>query len=374
MTTAVGAGSGLSVRDATEADNDALVALAAACPMAGDITLRMDRAPDFFALNRLEGDAWRVGVAVDADERIVGCVAAARRRVWLNGVETTTGYVGDLKVHPSARGSGAADLLTSYARDASGEFCGADAPVLVTILAGNGAMERRVRGPRGMPVLARFATLRVAAIPLLWERRERVSGLSIWPAADRDLGRMAVLWRDLASDRQLAPVLDADSLRAWIRRAPGLALSDYLLALDARGRLCGFLAVWDQASFKQMRVVSYSPRLALARGTINLVASLAGATRLPEAGSPLPALAITHVCAGDAATLRALLLEAYRRHRGGRHAFLTLGLDSRDPLLAATAGLLAQPTLVHAYVTSARGAADAAYLAGRPFHHETALV
>lgn len=374
MTAAVGVGSGLSVRDATEADNDALVALAAACPMVGDITLRMDRAPDFFALNRLEGDAWRVGVAVDADEGVVGCVAAARRRVWLNGVETTTGYVGDLKVHPSARGSGAADLLTGYARDASGALCGQDAPVLVTILAGNGAMERRVRGPRGMPALARFGTLRVAAVPLLWERRERVSGLSIWPAAERDLGRMAALWRDLACGRQLAPVLDADSLGAWIRRAPGLALSDYLLALDERGRLCGFLGVWDQASFKQMRVVSYSPRLALARGAINLVASLARATRLPEPGSPLPALAITHVCAADVATLRALLLEAYRRHRGGRHAFLTLGLDARDPLVAATAGLLAQPTLVHAYVTSARGAADVAHLAGRPFHHETALV
>lgn len=371
---AVAVASGLGVRDATEADNDALVALAAACPMEGHITLRMDRAPDFFALNRLEGDAWRVGVAVDADDRIVGCIAAARRRAWVNGLETTTAYVGDFKVHPNARGSGAADLLTAYARDASGALCGDDAPVLATILAGNGAAERRARGPRGMPVLARFATLNVAAIPLLWERRERVGGFSIWPAAPRDLERMAALWRDLAPSRQLAPALTADSLGVWIGRAPGLALSDYLLALDARGRLRGFLGVWDQASFKQMRVVSYSPRLAVARGAINLVASLARVARLPEPGMPLPALAITHVCAADVATLRALLLEAYRRHRGGHHAFLTLGLDVRDPLMAATAGLLAQPTLVHAYVTSARGATDAASFVGRPLHHETALV
>jgi hypothetical protein len=374
MTATVSVACRLSVRDATTADNDALVALAAACPMEGDIALRMDRAPDFFALNRLEGDTWRVGVAVDGDDRVVGCVAAARRCVWLNGVETTTGYVGDLKVHPSARRSGAADLLTGYARDVSSALCGEDSPVLVTVLAGNGAMERRARGPRGMPILARFATLSVAAIPLLWERRQRVAGLSIWPAAERDLERMAALWRDLASARQFAPVVDADSLGTWIGRAPGLAFSDYLLALDGRGRLRGFLGVWDQTSFKQMRVVSYSTRLAIARGAINLIASLARAVRLPEPGAPLPALALTHVCAADAATLRALLLEAYRRHRGGRHAFLTLGLDARDPLLAATTGLLAQPTLVHAYVTSARGAADAGQVAGRPLHHETALV
>lgn len=374
MTAAVALAPRVAVREATAEDNDALLALAAACTMEGDIALRMDRAPDFFALNRLEGDTWRVGVAVDEEDRVIGCVAAARRRAWLNGEEAITAYVGDLKVHPSARRSGVADLLTSYARDACATLCGRDAPVLATILAGNDAMERRARGARGMPVLARFATLRVAAIPLLWERRERVAGMSIWPATERDLPRMAALWHDVGPTRQLASVIDATSLGTWIARAPGLALSDYLLALDMRGRLRGFLGVWDQSSFKQMRVVSYSPRLGVARGAINLAASLCGATRLPQPGAALRALAIVHACASDAATLRALLLEAYRRHRAGEHAFMTLGLDLRDPLLAATRGLLAQPTFVHAYVTSARGFAEAGHLRGLPLHYETALV
>ena len=68
----------LAVRDARPDDNAALVALAAACPMAGDVTMCMDRAPDFFSLARLEGERWRVGVAESA-EAIVGCVAASER-------------------------------------------------------------------------------------------------------------------------------------------------------------------------------------------------------------------------------------------------------------------------------------------------------
>ena len=52
------------VRDARDADNEALVALAAACPMAGDITMCVDRAPNFFALSKLEGSQCKVGVAV----------------------------------------------------------------------------------------------------------------------------------------------------------------------------------------------------------------------------------------------------------------------------------------------------------------------
>jgi hypothetical protein len=189
-----------------------------------------------------------------------------------------------------------------------------------------------------------------------------------------DLEPMAALWRTIGPGRQLATVADAPALARWIARAPGLDVGDYLLAHDAHGRLRGFVGIWDQAPLKQLRVVSYSPRLALARRAINAAAPLAGSPGLPAAGHELPALAAVHVCADEPAVLRALLLDAYRRHRGGRHALLTLGLDVRDPLLQATRGLLAQPTRVHAYAANAAGVAHAQAFAARPLHHETALV
>ena len=292
----------------------------------------------------------------------------------MNGAPTSTAYASDLKVHPLARRSGAADALTLYARSATIELCGPDAPLLCTILAGNAAMERRARGPRGMPVLSRFATLAVLAVPLLWERRERPAGVRVRHATEKDLEPMALAWRQYARDRQFADERDAESFNAWIRNAPGLALADYLLATDAAGRILGFMGVWDQREFKQMRVSSYSRRLAFARRAINAIAPLTGTARLPELGGVLPALATVHVCAREPVVLRALLLEAYRRYRGPHYAFLTLGLDARDPLLAATAGLLAQPTRVDAYVTTGRGFADPDTFAGRLLHYETALV
>jgi hypothetical protein len=234
-------------------------------------------------------------------------------------------------------------------------------------------MEHRLRGPRGSPSLDRFATVAAVAVPLLWERRTGVAGLRVRAATAEDLMPMAERWRDVGARRQLAPLADAAELAAWIARAPGLHVSDYLLAHDARGRLIGFVGVWDQSALKQMRVVGYSPRLALARHAINLAAPLAGAPRLPAPGGVLPALAAVHLCAREPAVLRALLLAAYGRHRGGRHALLTLGLDVRDPLLGATRGLLAQSTLVHAYVADG-STITAAALAARPLHHETALV
>jgi hypothetical protein len=363
------------LRDAVPEDNEALIRLAAACTMAGDVSLRVDRAPDFFALNRLEGDASRVGVVTGAGgDRVIGCVAAARRRAYVNGAERTIGYVSDLKVDPSARGSGVADVLTEYAREVSRELCGLDAPVLCTILAGNRRMEHRSRGPRDTPVLTRFASLSVLAIPLLWERSERPSGVRVHSVQESDVEALCDTWTAVSHNRQFADARDADGFSGWVRSAPGLALHDYLVARDARGTVRGFLGVWDQSGFKQLRVVSYSRRLAVVRHAINAAAPLVGAAPLPRAGAALPALATVHVCAMDAIALRALVLEAYRRHRGGRHAFLTIGLDTRDSLLPATGGLLAQPTLVHAYVTTPRGSADPGQFNGLPLHYETALV
>lgn len=366
----------MTLRDATPADNPALIRLAAACTMNGDVAMRVDRAPDFFALNRLEGERSRVGVVTRDDGDVVGCVAMAKRLAYVNGVVRPIGYASDLKVHPGARRSGAADLLTRYATDAAAQFCGPSAPVVTTILAGNSAMEHRARGPRGTVVLSRFATLHVYAIPLLWERRERVSGCVVRGATPHDLDAMAAAWRDYAPTRQFADVAPGDvaSLDQWIARAPGLSISDYLVAHDSTGRVRGFIGVWDQMSFKQLRVVSYSRRLALARRAINTVARLIGAAPLPPAGAELPALATIHACAQDPLALRALLLEAYRRARGRQYAFITIGLDANDPMRVALRGLLAQPTTVHAYVTTASGSADPAMYSQRPLHHETALV
>ena len=89
-------------RAATPDDNPALLALAAACEMRGDIGLRIDREPDFFALNRLEGDQWQLGVMPGLVPRsVAGCVAASARRVYIDGAPRLTTYVGDFKVHPA---------------------------------------------------------------------------------------------------------------------------------------------------------------------------------------------------------------------------------------------------------------------------------
>src|SRR5215831_9747676 len=322
----------VQVRDARTADNAPLVALAKACPMEGDIALAVSREPDFFALNRLEGARWRVGVA-ESDSlphgAVAGCVMAAARTTYVRGQLRETLYAGDLKVHPSLRRIGIADSLTEWVVGVLGDLGGDDAPVLITVLSGNRAMERRAFGRGGAPAFTRFATIRAFSIPLLWPRSRRdIGALRVSPATSSDLDEMAALWKRVAPGRQFAPAFDAGALSAWIDDAPGLDVHDYRVARARDGRIVGFLAWWDQSVFKQSSVLRYSPRLAAARLAINGMATLTRGVRLPSVGEALNYRTALHVClpSGRPDVLRALLRASCAELRCQRYAFATIGL------------------------------------------------
>ncbi|CAN5823076.1 hypothetical protein BH24ACT2_BH24ACT2_13520 [soil metagenome] len=366
----------LVAREAVATDNDALLDLADACPMEGDIGLCIRRRPDFFALNRLEGDRWRVGVVDGPESRPVGCVATAERHVYLDGRPSPSMYVSDLKVHPRHRGRGAADALTAFARQACLDAGGEGMPTFLTILAGNRAMERRLQGPRGLPHLHRIATLRSHSVSLLWPRQPP-SGpdLRVERGRPDDIEEMAALWQTVAPARQFAPVHDTASLARWIDRAPSLDASCYRLARGADGRLLGFVGFWDQSSFKQTVVTGYSRRLAGVRLAFNAAAPAMKAARLPPPGGELRHLSAVQVCVPPHSpeVLRALVVDAYNDLRGSGYSFFSVGLDVTDPLSKALSGLLAQPTDIWAGVATVDGAGGPS-LDGRPVHHEIALV
>jgi GNAT superfamily N-acetyltransferase len=375
VATTTSGGVSVQVRDAVHSDDAALRTIAASCPMEGDITLRVTREPDFFQLNRLEGRQWRVGVA-EVDGLVVGCVMAAERRAYLYGVERRTLYAGDLKVHPRMRGAGVADALSQWVARALRDMGGVNAPILLTILAGNSAMERRTSGRGGMPNFVRFATIRAFSIPLLFPRRFTETGPRVSVATLRDVEEMVQLWERVAPTRQLAPVFTADTLERWIAGAPGLDISSYRLARDVTGRLVGFMAWWDQTPFKQATVLRYSPRLQAARAMLNGMATVTSGVKLPDAGAELKYCTAFHVCVpgGSPDVLRALVRSSYGELRAARYAFATIGLDERDPLCPALGGLFAQPTDVHAYVCTAGGDYAGPSLGDRPLHYEIALV
>jgi hypothetical protein len=162
----------------------------------------------------------------------------------------------------------------------------------------------------------------------------------------------------------------------WIRSAPGLDIGSYRIARSVTGEVLGFLAIWDQRSFKQLTVVGYSRRMRVARTAFNALSTVIGSERMPRTGSRLGCVTVAHMCVPQhrADVLRALLLAAYNEARHARCSVMNVGLDTRDPLSAALHGLLAQPTDVNAYVVTTRRGVLPEFLDARPLHYEIALV
>ena len=132
------------VREATPDDNSKLLALTAACPSYGIYSRIDDRSPDFFAMNRLMGGRWSVGVVDAPDGSIAGCTAFAERMCYVHGVLRSITYGSDRRVHPTHRGTGIADSLSRYTRRRSGELSGRDAPRLGIVSVSNKAMQVRI--------------------------------------------------------------------------------------------------------------------------------------------------------------------------------------------------------------------------------------
>ncbi|KPK04604.1 MAG: hypothetical protein AMS20_08550 [Gemmatimonas sp. SG8_28] len=361
------------LRPARAADNDALCRLAARCPMAGGISICVHREPDFFALDAMLGDPWHVMVAEVAGA-VVGCVAWAIRDAYVNGTPVRTGYIGDLKVDPAFQRRGLGGALARTVRSALDRVDPA-LPTLFTSLTGN----RPVASLPGVKaedhVSRRIGVVRVHSIPLLSRRRLSTSGgYVVREATWDDLEQMAACWAATGATRQFTRVMSPGLLARVIDTAPGLELSSYLLALDRRGTIVGFLALWDQRELKTMRILRYSRRQAVFRVGFNAVAPLLAAARLPPPGSTLRGAHVFHACVPSAEVLRSLLVEGYRRLAGRGLSYVAIGLDRCDPVRRALAGLWAQPTDVEVLVATPGGADALPCLDPKPVHYDTALV
>ena len=126
----------MKVRDADPSNNEALVELAALCPMEGDVSLCVERAPDFFALSRLEGDDR--GAASSSPTR----ATRSRRSASPSGPCTCTARIGGhlhgrLEGPPGPPHQGVGQALVSFALDTVHDLLGPDGMILGTMLAGD---------------------------------------------------------------------------------------------------------------------------------------------------------------------------------------------------------------------------------------------
>jgi hypothetical protein len=154
-----------------------------------------------------------------------------------------------------------------------------------------------------------------------------------------------------------------------------LGLNQFYLAKH-QGRLLGLAAVWDQQSFKKIKILSFSPKVRLSRLLFNSFARLFGFQPIPIPGSFLPYFYLTHLAieGDDPAVLHTLLSRIHNDHLRGSYLFFTVGLLQGSPLEQAMRGFFYHTFDTLAFALMPRGSRwEQADFHRLPLHIDTSL-
>jgi GNAT superfamily N-acetyltransferase len=321
-----------AVRPAGAADNSGLLALVRRCPMNADISLIVERDPDFFALGRARGDAHTLVAEVEGT--IVGCISSWYHSAWVGGRQAEISYVGDLRVDPEVRRRGVGWQLAKANFDHLKTLPAM--PYLAATGAGNAAVAPLVAAfGAGGPPIARFTSWQLLPVVPL----KIPSALDIAAAESGDADELVALLDDFHRRRDFAPVFSDGGFAALLARSTGMQFSDYLVA-RRRGRIAAAIGVWDASQVKRTRVVGMPPWLrglcAVGRGA----SRVAAVPPFPKRGALLHFRYIRHAAhgRGEEGALQALVRWAVNAARAREEHFVLYTCADDDPLCSAVAG------------------------------------
>ncbi len=309
--------------------------LARNTPVPGWIELAYCREPDFFHGLAVEGSPAQVCAAIDGNA-VVGMGCRSIRGVYVNGRAARIGYLGSLRIAPSARGAALLGRAYRFIRQLHERDRLASA-YLTTIVEGNHrAMRLLTSGRAGLPRYidyGRFVTYAVAS-PRSHRPRDAGMNLTFERGSETDLPSVVAFLNREGPRKQFFPALSADEFGA--ERLRGLRPHDFLVARED-GEIVGVLAGWDQSSFKQYLVHGYAPALRVVRPVLNLASRVAGCGSLPPVGECLSVRVASFACVrdNDPRLLAALLDRLCRARSAARRPFVLIGFHERDPLSKA---------------------------------------
>ena len=323
---------GIHISLATPADDASIRGLLRREPLPGRIAISYEREPDFSIVCDATGENTTVLVAADVETgATVGVACRSEREVFVNSAPMRLGYLGQLRIDSRYRGRwlvsrGYSLLKRLHDRDPLPGY-------LAAVTTGNREADGiLVEKPRKFfPAFHPIADYDTLALSV----RRSVCASGIASATPDDIPEIAGFLRTEGPRRQFFPVWTEARLIALISRL-GLRIEDVQIA-RRNGSIAGLMGLWDQSAYKQTVVRSYSGWLRLAAPLYNAGAPWLQRRPLPKPGEKIRNGYAAFVCiAHDDATVFGDLLTATLQRAATRGLdYLLLGLDARDPLLAA---------------------------------------
>lgn len=321
------------MRAATAADNPQLLSLVAAAMPSSGLMLSLSRQPDYFVACQaafMQSETWVI-VAASQPERVVGVYTLSMRPCYIDGQVQMLRYLGDFRIDPLVRGHKLSRLAMRHLRTRMPELYYAQA----VVLADNTVAKQALHRPH-QDFVSHYADQTLFTMTMTGCRPSVPTAsqaqFSHRTAKAQDVALMNDFVQSMAAHFNFLPRYDFAGLLDGHAYWKGLTISDFSLVFRG-GVLVGLYGLWDQKSFKQTRVLSYHPLIALLRPLYNLWARYNQRLVLPPKGELLQYLMLhSPLChPEDVDTFDYMVQAAFAQTRQRGVAALCYSVVERDP-------------------------------------------
>jgi len=317
----------IHIRRFTESDNQSLIDLAKSIGVPARVKLGVDRSPKFTTFNQLLNDKWDILLA-EVNHNVIGFMDMCHVRLRLKDKVIPVTYVGLVGVQVNWRGSAVFLRLLEEGE----KLAKSSGSILVTALINvkNVRLDRLLK--HRYKDCIRCERIVISCI-LLGPRYRVDKHFAYNCATKQDLPEIARLLRKSYNHYKMTPIVEENQLIKF----PSFEPKNILLARDRSGQIVASLGVWDQRSFRKIRIIDYKwPEHCLIT-LLNISRYFTGFTRIPNVGGNLNLLHSIYTVAaeGDEKGFSGLLRYACNMFAHRNYHFLLLALPESSHLSMA---------------------------------------
>ena len=279
----------IHVRRFVEDDNKNLTDLARSIGVPARIQLGVDRSPKFSTFSQLLSDRWDILVA-EENHNIIGFMDMSHVRLRLENKVIPVTYVSLTGVQAKRRGSAVFFRLLEEGE----KLARASGSIIVTALINiNNSRLDRILAKRYKGYL-RGEKIVISCIPL--GPRYRVDKNFYYDCAtQQDLSEITLLVRKEYSSYTMSSVIKDVLLTQY----PNFEPKNILVARNHDGKIVASLGLWDQRSFKSIRIIDYKRPEHFLKILLNMSRYFTCFTRIPDLGTNLNLLHSLYTAAAE---------------------------------------------------------------------------
>ncbi len=287
----------IKIREATDADNEALIELQANCPQGTNLILKVDGSPDFFARSRPFKD-WTVLVAVD-DGHVVGSAAYAINDIFVERTMVKVAYEYGFMVDPKERRKGiAANLQEHIERSAKKK----NVDLLTLAIIEDNLPSMNLFTKMGFEKAKDCATYSL----MVQKKLKLIQEANIRRAEESDLAEVVSLINEMYEGYDFFHPLRTSDLLDFAQRTPGFSLDNIFVFEDSEGvKAC--LGYWDCVKVRKYIVQRFSLGMKTQLFLLRIAGLFADMPHIPGAGEPLLSYNLTTLAFKDHAAIAELV-------------------------------------------------------------------